>query len=197
MEPFIVLRSKATPLDRVNVDTDQIVPKQFLKLINRTGFGKYLFYDWRFDMDGKPRSDFVLNNPKYSRRQILLTRNNFGSGSSREHAVWAILDYGFKAIIAPSFADIFYTNCLKNGILPVRLPEFEVDYLFSEEDLYIEIDLAKQIVIAGSHNMHFEIDNFYKKLLLEGLDSVGLTLQLEDYIARYERHKQMFALHSN
>jgi 3-isopropylmalate/(R)-2-methylmalate dehydratase small subunit len=196
VEPFIVLRSKATPLDRVNVDTDQIVPKQFLKLINRTGFGKYLFYDWRFDTDAKPRSDFVLNNPKYSSRQILLTRNNFGSGSSREHAVWAILDYGFKAIIAPSFADIFYTNCLKNGILPVRLPEFEVDYLFSEEDLYIEIDLAKQIVIAGSHNMHFEIDNFYKKLLLEGLDSVGLTLQLEDYIARYERHKQMFALHS-
>jgi 3-isopropylmalate/(R)-2-methylmalate dehydratase small subunit len=196
VEPFIVLRSKATPLDRVNVDTDQIVPKQFLKLINRTGFGKYLFYDWRFDTDGKPRSDFVLNNPKYSSRQILLTRNNFGSGSSREHAVWAILDYGFKAIIAPSFADIFYTNCLKNGILPVRLPDFEVDYLFSEEDLYIEIDLAKQIVIAGSHNMHFEIDNFYKKLLLEGLDSVGLTLQLEDYIARYERHKQMFALHS-
>jgi 3-isopropylmalate/(R)-2-methylmalate dehydratase small subunit len=197
VEPFIVLRSKATPLDRVNVDTDQIVPKQFLKLINRTGFGKYLFYDWRFDMDGKPRSDFVLNNPKYSHRQILLTRNNFGSGSSREHAVWAILDYGFKAIIAPSFADIFYTNCLKNGILPVRLPDYEVDYLFSEEDLYIEIDLAKQIAIAGSHNMHFEIDNFHKKLLLEGLDSVGLTLQLEDYIARYERHKQMFALHSN
>jgi 3-isopropylmalate/(R)-2-methylmalate dehydratase small subunit len=193
----MVLRSKATPLDRVNVDTDQIVPKQFLKLINRTGFGKYLFYDWRFDTDGKPRSDFVLNNPKYSGRQILLTRNNFGSGSSREHAVWAILDYGFKAIIAPSFADIFYTNCLKNGILPVRLPDYEVDNLFSEEDLYIEIDLAKQIVIAGSRSMHFEIDNFHKKLLLEGLDSIGLTLQLEDYIARYERHKQMFALHSN
>jgi 3-isopropylmalate/(R)-2-methylmalate dehydratase small subunit len=197
VEPFIVLRSKATPLDRVNVDTDQIVPKQFLKLINRTGFGKYLFYDWRFDTDGKPRNDFVLNNPKYSSRQILLTRNNFGSGSSREHAVWAILDYGFKAIIAPSFADIFYTNCLKNGILPVRLPDYEVEYLFSDEDLYIEIDLARQIVIAGSHNMHFEIDNFYKKLLLEGLDSIGMTLQLEDYIARYERHKQMFALHSN
>jgi len=197
VEPFIVLRSKATPIDRVNVDTDQIVPKQFLKLINRTGFGKYLFYDWRFDTDGKPRSDFVLNNPKYSGRQILLTRNNFGSGSSREHAVWAIFDYGFKAIIAPSFADIFYTNCLKNGILPVRLPDYEVDNLFSEEDLYIEIDLAKQIVIAGSHSMQFEIDNFHKKLLLEGLDSIGLTLQLEDYIARYERHKQMFALHSN
>jgi 3-isopropylmalate/(R)-2-methylmalate dehydratase small subunit len=191
-----VLRSKATPLDRVNVDTDQIVPKQFLKLINRTGFGKYLFYDWRFDMDGKPRSDFVLNNPQYSSRQILLTRDNFGSGSSREHAVWAILDYGFKAIIAPSFADIFYNNCLKNGILPVRLPDYEVDYLFSDEDLYIEIDLAGQTVIAGSHNMHFEIDSFHKKLLFEGLDSIGLTLQLEDYISRYERHKRMFALHS-
>jgi 3-isopropylmalate/(R)-2-methylmalate dehydratase small subunit len=197
VEPFIVLRSKATPLDRVNVDTDQIVPKQFLKLVNRTGFGKYLFYDWRFDMHGKPRSDFVLNNPKYSSRQILLTRDNFGSGSSREHAVWAILDYGFKAIIAPSFADIFYDNCLKNGILPVRLPDYEVDYLFSDEDLYIEIDLAKQIVTAGPHTMHFEIDNFHKKLLLEGLDSIGLTLQLEEYIARYERQKQMFALHDN
>src|ERR671924_103772 len=127
MEPFTALKSKATPLDRVNVDTDQIVPKQFLKLVNRTGFGKYLFYDWRFDTDGKPRNDFVLNNPKYSSRQILLTRDNFGSGSSREHAVWAILDYGFKAIIAPSFADIFYNNCLRNGLLPVVLPEPTVD----------------------------------------------------------------------
>lgn len=193
----MVLRSKATPLDRVNVDTDQIVPKQFLKLVNRTGFGKYLFYDWRFDMDGKPRSDFVLNNPQYSGRHILLTRDNFGSGSSREHAVWAILDYGFKAIIAPSFADIFYNNCLKNGILPVRLPDYEVDYLFNNEDLYIEIDLAKQTVTASLHTMHFDIDNFHKKLLLEGLDSIGLTLQLEDYIARYETQKQMFALHGN
>ncbi len=134
MEPFILLRSKATPLDRVNVDTDQIVPKQFLKLVNRTGFGKYLFYDWRFDMDGKPKRDFVLNNPKYSSRQILLARDNFGSGSSREHAAWAILDFGFRAIIAPSFADIFYSNCLKNGILPVRLPDYEVEYLFRNEE---------------------------------------------------------------
>ncbi|MDQ3808543.1 MAG: 3-isopropylmalate dehydratase small subunit [Thermoproteota archaeon] len=195
MEPFIVVRSKSTPLDRVNVDTDQIVPKQFLKLVNRTGFGKYLFYDWRFDTDGKSRSDFVLNNPKYSGRQILLTRDNFGSGSSREHAAWALLDYGFKAILAPSFADIFYNNCLKNGILPVRLPHSEIDYLFNNEDLNIEIDFAKQKVTAGLHTMYFEIDNFHKKLLLEGLDSIGLTLQLEDYIAKYERQKQrMFAL---
>ncbi|MDQ3882373.1 MAG: 3-isopropylmalate dehydratase small subunit, partial [Thermoproteota archaeon] len=168
-----MLRSKATPLDRVNVDTDQIVPKQFLKLVNRSGFGKYLFYDWRFDMGGKPRADFVLNNPKYSNRQILLTRDNFGSGSSREHAVWAIVDYGFKAIIAPSFADIFYNNCLKNGALPVRLPSYEVNYLFSDDYLSIEIDLAKQSVTAGQHTMHFEIDSFHKKLILEGLDSIG------------------------
>jgi 3-isopropylmalate/(R)-2-methylmalate dehydratase small subunit len=194
VEPFKVLRSKATPLDRVNVDTDQIVPKQFLKLVNRTGFGKYLFYDWRFDADGKPKTDFVLNNPKYSNRQILLARDNFGSGSSREHAVWAIADYGFKAIIAPSFADIFYNNCLRNGILPVRLVSSEVDYLFSDDDLHIEIDLANQTVKAGSNTMFFEINNFHKKLLLEGLDNIGLTMQLEDYIARYERYNQMSAL---
>ena len=197
MEPFVSLRSRATPLDRVNVDTDQIVPKQFLKLVNRTGFGKYLFYDWRFDMDGKQKRDFVLNDPKYSGRQILLARDNFGSGSSREHAAWAILDYGFRAIIAPSFADIFYNNCLKNGILPVRLADYEVEYLFRNEDLYVEIDLAKQTVTAGNHKIHFAIDKFHKKLLLEGLDSIGLTLQLEDYIASYESQKQMFTLLSN
>ncbi|MFL6482262.1 MAG: 3-isopropylmalate dehydratase small subunit [Nitrososphaera sp.] len=197
MEPFNVLRSKATPLDRVNVDTDQIVPKQFLKLVNRTGFGKYLFYDWRFDMDGKPKTDFVLNNPKYSDRQILLARDNFGSGSSREHAVWAIADYGFKAIIAPSFADIFYNNCLRNGILPVRLVASEVDYLFSDDDFYIDIDLAAQTVTAGSNTMYFEINNFHKNLLLEGLDNIGLTMQLEDYISRYERYNQMFALNGS
>lgn len=193
MEPFTMLKSRATPLDRVNVDTDQIVPKQFLKLVNRTGFGKYLFYDWRFDREGKPRSDFVLNNPKYAGRQILLARDNFGSGSSREHAAWAILDYGFRAVIAPSFADIFYNNCFKNGILPVRLRPDEVDYLFKDEDLDIEIDLAKQLVVAGGRNMHFDIDEFRKKLLLDGLDSIGLTLQFEQQIANYERHRQMFA----
>jgi len=197
MEPFTLLRSKATPLDRINVDTDQIVPKQFLKLVNRTGFGKFLFYDWRFGVDGKPKKDFVLNDPKYSRRQILLARDNFGSGSSREHAAWAILDFGFRAIIAPSFADIFYSNCLQNGILPVRLPNYEVEYLFKRDDLYIEIDLEKQTVTADNHKMRFEIDRFHKKLLLEGLDNIGLTLHFEDYISKYEREKQMFALHTN
>jgi 3-isopropylmalate/(R)-2-methylmalate dehydratase small subunit len=193
VEPFTALRSKATPLDRVNVDTDQIVPKQFLKLVSRTGFGKYLFYDWRFDRDGRPRGDFVLNNPKYSGRQIMLARDNFGSGSSREHAAWAILDYGFRAVIAPSFADIFYNNCFKNGILPARLSPDEVDYLFKNEDLEIEIDLAKQLVVAGGRRMHFEVDGFRKKLLLEGLDSIGLTMQLEGDIVKYERQRQMFA----
>jgi len=192
VEPFTTLRSKATPLDRINVDTDQIVPKQFLKLVNRTGFGKYLFYDWRFDRDGKPRADFVLNNLKYEGRQILLARDNFGSGSSREHAAWAILDYGFRAVIAPSFADIFYNNCFKNGILPARLSSDEVDYLFKNEDLQLEIDLAKQLVVVGGRKMYFELDEFRKKLLFEGLDSIGLTMQFDDRIANYERQRQMF-----
>jgi 3-isopropylmalate/(R)-2-methylmalate dehydratase small subunit len=193
VDPFTVLKSKATPLDRVNVDTDQIVPKQFLKLVNRTGFGKYLFYDWRFDRDGRPKSDFVLNNPKYSGRQIMLARDNFGSGSSREHAAWAILDYGFRAVIAPSFADIFYNNCFKNGILPARLKPDEVDFLFRNEDLDIEIDLARQLVVAGGRKMHFEVDEFRKKLLLEGLDSIGLTLQFKEHIAKYESQNQTLA----
>lgn len=187
-----MLNSKATPLDRVNVDTDQIVPKQFLKLVSRAGFGKYLFYDWRFDKDGKPRQDFVLNDPKYAGRQILLTRDNFGSGSSREHAAWALLDYGFRAVIAPSFADIFYQNCFKNGVLPVRLAPEEVDYLF-KNDVEIEVDLARQSVCAGDRVMRFEVDDFRKKLLLEGLDSIGLTLQLEADIAMYEREWQSFS----
>jgi 3-isopropylmalate/(R)-2-methylmalate dehydratase small subunit len=192
MEAFTILKSKATPLDRVNVDTDQIVPKQFLKLVNRDGFGKYLFYDWRFQ-DGKPRNEFVLNNPKYSGRRIMLARENFGSGSSREHAAWAILDYGFKAVIAPSFADIFYNNCFKNGILPVRLNPDEVEFLFKNEDIDIEIDLVQQLVAAGGRKMHFEVDGFRKKLLLEGLDTIGLTLQLEDHIGRYESLNRVYA----
>ncbi|UVS69894.1 3-isopropylmalate dehydratase small subunit [Nitrososphaera viennensis] len=193
MEPFTVLKSKATPLDRVNVDTDQIVPKQFLKLVSRTGFGQYLFYDWRFDAEGRPRPGFVLNDPRYKGRQILLARDNFGSGSSREHAAWAILDYGFRAVIAPSFADIFYNNCFKNGVLPVRLAAKDVDYLFQNGDVEIEIDLTKQVVKAGQKTMHFDIDEFRKKLLLEGLDSIGLTLKLENEISMYERERQAFA----
>ena len=193
MEPFAPVTSRAVPLDLVNVDTDQIVPKQFLKLVSRTGFGHYLFYDWRFDSEGRPRKDFVLNDSKYSGRQILLARDNFGSGSSREHAAWAILDYGFRAVIAPSFADIFYNNCFKNGVLPVRLAPEEVEYLF-KNDPEMTIDLGRQTVVtADGKAMRFEVDGFRKQLLLEGLDSIGLTMQLESHIARYEEKQQPFA----
>lgn len=186
MESFALLRSKAVPLDRVNVDTDQIVPKQFLKLTTKSGYGRYLFHDWRFDAEGNSKNDFVLNNSKYGGRQILVTRDNFGSGSSREHAAWALLDYGFHALIAPSFADIFYNNCIKNGILPVRLAAKDVDYLFENDDLEIVIDLPRQAVSAGEMNASFEIDEFRKTLLLEGLDSIGLTLKLSNHISTYE-----------
>ena len=188
-----MLKSRAVPLDRLNVDTDQIVPKQFLKLVKRSGFGQYLFYNWRFYEDGKPRMDFILNDPRYEGRKILLTRDNFGSGSSREHAAWAIVDYGFRALLAPSFADIFYNNCFKNGILPVRLAASEVDYLFQNDNLEIEIDLARQVVKTSLGEMKFEIDRFRKKLLLEGLDNIDLTLQFESKILDYELNRQTFA----
>ena len=165
------------------------MPKQFLKLTTRAGYGKYLFNDWRFDAEGNPREDFVLNNPRYQNRQVLLTRENFGSGSSREHAAWALLDYGFRALIAPSFADIFFNNCIKNGILPVRLAAFDVDYLFENEDLEIVIDLPSQTVSAGNINSPFEIDDFRKNILLKGLDSISLTLKLDSYISAYEASK--------
>jgi 3-isopropylmalate/(R)-2-methylmalate dehydratase small subunit len=193
MEPFRIIKSKATPLDMVNVDTDQIIPKQFLKLVQKSGYGRYLFYDWRFDKDGRPKSNFVLNDPKYTGRQILLTRDNFGSGSSREHAAWAILDYGFRAVIAPSFADIFYNNCFKNGILPVRLSHEEVDFMFiNADDVDIEIDLSNQQIIMGPKSMNFEIDESRKNTLLEGLDEIGITLQFDPQITEYERRNSKF-----
>ena len=191
MEPIRIIKSKAIPLDMVNVDTDQIIPKQFLKLIQKTGYGKYLFYDWRFNSDGKLRDDFVLNHAKYSGRQILLARDNFGSGSSREHAAWALRDYGFKVIIAPSFADIFYSNCLKNGILPIRLYHQEIDYLFQNIDkIELEISLPEQkITVTDSINsrvVRFEVEGSKKKVLLDGLDEIGITLQFDRYITEYE-----------
>jgi 3-isopropylmalate/(R)-2-methylmalate dehydratase small subunit len=190
LEPFKTIISKAVPLDFVNVDTDQIIPKQFLKLIHKTGYGKYLFFDWRFDAEGNLKKNFVLNDPKYNDRQILLTRDNFGVGSSREHAAWAIADYGFKAIIAPSFADIFYNNCLKNGILPVKLTHSEVEFLFMiSEKEEIEIDLGKQIVKGGSKAMHFAMDEYKKEALLKGLDEIGITLRLDQQISEYEKNK--------
>ena len=198
MEPFRIIKSKATPLDMVNVDTDQIVPKQFLKLVQKTGYGRYLFYDWRFDKNGKLKSDFVLNDPKYAGRQILLTRDNFGSGSSREHAVWAILDYGFRAVIAPSFADIFYNNCFKNGILPIRLSHKEVDFMFlNADDVDIEVDLSNQQVMVGPKIMNFEVDESRKKKLLEGLDEIGITLQFDSQITEYEKRNSKFITSHN
>jgi 3-isopropylmalate/(R)-2-methylmalate dehydratase small subunit len=194
MEPLRVIKSKAIPLDMVNIDTDQIIPKQFLKLVHRTGYGKYLFYDWRFDKDGKPKDDFVLNYPKYAGRQILLTRDNFGSGSSREHAAWAIHDYGLKAIIASSFADIFYNNCFKNGLLPIRIDQTEVEYLFSKvEEMEIEINLPKQKIITTNttnpRTIHFEIEESKKKILLEGLDEIGITMHFDRFITEYESRR--------
>jgi 3-isopropylmalate/(R)-2-methylmalate dehydratase small subunit len=190
MEPIRIIKSKAATLDMANIDTDQIIPKQFLKLVQRTGYGKYLFYDWRFDKNGKLKPNFVLNDPKYQGREILVTRDNFGSGSSREHAVWALEDYGFKAIIAPSFADIFYSNCFKNGILPIKLNASDVEYLFKDaDDEEIKIDLAVQEVIVAHKILHFQIDESRKKKLLEGLDDIDITLKMESQIAEYEKKK--------
>jgi 3-isopropylmalate/(R)-2-methylmalate dehydratase small subunit len=190
MEPIRIIKSKATPLDMANIDTDQIIPKQFLKLIQKTGYGKYLFYDWRFDKNGKLKPNFVLNDPKYQGREILVTRDNFGSGSSREHAVWALEDYGFKAIIAPSFADIFYSNCFKNGILPIKLNASDVEYLIRDaDDEEIKIDLAAQQVLVAHKILHFQIDESRKQKLLEGLDDIDITLNMESQIAEYEKKK--------
>ena len=189
MEKFKTIKSIAIPFDKVNVDTDQIIPKQFLKLVQKTGFGQYLFYDWRFEKDGKPRADFVLNNPKYRGSRILLTLDNFGCGSSREHATWALLDYGFTVIIAPSFADIFYNNCFKNGILPVKIDNKTLDMLFNNPS-EIEVDLEKQTIKTNDMTITFEIENHRKKTLLEGLDDITITLQYEDKISQYEKKSQ-------
>lgn len=188
MEPFKKIKSIVTPLDKVNVDTDQIIPKQFLKLVQKTGFGQYLFYDWRFENGNKPREDFVLNNPKYCDSKILLTKDNFGCGSSREHAAWALLDYGFRVVIAPSFADIFYNNCFKNGILPIRLDSQSVKKLFKNSS-EIEVDLQNQTITTDGIAIPFEIENHRKKTLLEGLDDIAITLQYEDKITLYEKSK--------
>lgn len=188
MEKFKTIKSIATPLDKVNVDTDQIVPKQFLKLVQKTGFGQYLFYDWRFTKDGKPKEDFVLNDSKYENSRILLTRDNFGCGSSREHAAWALLDYGFTVVISTSFADIFYNNCFKNGILPIKIDNKDLDALFQTRS-EIEIDLENQTIKTNELTIHFEIEDHRKKTLLEGLDDIAITLQYEDKISRYEKSK--------
>ncbi len=190
MEPFKKVKSIITPLDKVNVDTDQIVPKQFLKLIHKSGFGKFLFYNWRYDENENVKSGFVLNDSKYDNSKILVTGNNFGCGSSREHAVWALLDYGFSVVIAPSFADIFFSNCFKNGVLPISLDQKIVENLQQELDT-IEVDLEKQIIKTCSEEISFEIDPYKKKILLEGLDDIAQTLQFEDKISDFEKQSKI------
>ncbi|TNJ10430.1 3-isopropylmalate dehydratase small subunit [Aeromonas veronii] len=180
------------PLDSANVDTDAIIPKQFLQKVNRIGFGKHLFHDWRFldDAGQQPNPEFVLNQPQFAGASILLARENFGCGSSREHAPWALADYGFKTIIAPSFADIFYGNAINNGMVPVRLKEEEVDALFQlvavQPGIEIEVDLEANQVRAGELSFGFEIDEFRRYCLLNGLDAIGLTLQHEAAISAFE-----------
>ncbi|MBI2487669.1 MAG: 3-isopropylmalate dehydratase small subunit [Deltaproteobacteria bacterium] len=191
MEPFKTITGIVAPLDRVNVDTDQIIPKQFLKRIERTGFGEFLFYDWRYSDGEKPNPEFILNQKRYKEATILITRNNFGCGSSREHAPWALKDYGFNVIIAPSFADIFFSNCFKNGMLPVVLPGSIVEELFQKvlanEGYSLTVDLEFQTLTDNKGwVIKFQIDTFKKKCLLEGLDDIGLTLQHEKKIMDYE-----------
>jgi 3-isopropylmalate/(R)-2-methylmalate dehydratase small subunit len=189
MKAFKKVRSQLIPLDIANVDTDQIIPKQFLKLVQKSGYGNYLFYDWRFNPDGSLKNVFVLNNPKYAGREVLLVRENFGCGSSREHAVWALFDYGFKVILGPSFADIFYNNCFKTGVLPIILRQNDIEHLFNNSENFVEIDLMEQRVNVNERSIRFQIDPMRKKMLLEGLDEIGFTLQFEVHIARYEKQK--------
>ena len=193
MEPFVKLTGIVAPVDRMNVDTDQIIPKQFLKRVERTGYEEALFYDWRFLEDGKTLNpEFEMNAPRYKGAGILLARDNFGCGSSREHAPWALHDYGIRCILAPSFADIFYNNCFNNGMLPIRLPGDVVDALFAEvrakEGYGLTVDLESQTIVQpDGTSIAFDIDPSLKDRLLNGLDQVGLTLQHEDKIAAYEQ----------
>jgi len=197
MTPFHSHTGLVAPLDRANVDTDQIIPKQFLKRIERTGFGEFLFHDWRFRQSGELDSSFVLNEPRYSGASILVAGKNFGCGSSREHAPWALADFGFRAIIAPSFADIFANNCLKNGLLPVVLKEEEVAVIMenarSLDEYELTIDLEQRRVTDDKNfSTSFVIDDFQRHCLMEGLDDIALTLLLADDIAAYERRRPVF-----
>jgi len=189
MEKFELLKGIAAPLEMINVDTDMIIPKQFLKTIKRSGLGKNLFHELRYDIQGNIKNDFVLNWDPYKQASILVAGDNFGCGSSREHAPWSLLDFGFKCIIAPSFADIFYNNCFKNGILPIRLDQKTVDVLMDQanQKKQLTINLKDQLIVLEDGNMiEFQIDPFRKKCLLEGLDDIGLTLQKKEKIDQYE-----------
>ena len=194
MQKFTVLTAVAAPLPIVNVDTDMIIPKQFLKTIRRTGLGSSLFFEMRYLEDGSENPQFVLNQPAWRKAEILVTGDNFGCGSSREHAPWALLDFGIRCVIAPSFADIFYNNCFKNGILPIALPQAEVDRLMDDArrgaNATVSVDLAKQEIRGPDGGViRFEIDPFRKHCLLNGLDDIGLTLEKQDHIDAYERRR--------
>jgi 3-isopropylmalate dehydratase/3-isopropylmalate/(R)-2-methylmalate dehydratase small subunit len=195
MQPFTDLHAKAAPLDLANVDTDQIIPKQFLKTVEREGLGKGLFYDLRFDANEQPRPDFVLNDPRFAGAAVLIAGDNFGCGSSREHAPWALLDYGVRCVIAPSFADIFYNNCFQNGLLPIALPDAAVKALMDEAkggNHVFSIDLASQTVTAPSgQTFQFDIDPSRKEKMLKGLDSIGETLQHATDIDAYEARQSL------
>ena len=191
MEKFKTLTATAAPMPLVNIDTDMIIPKQFLKTIKRTGLGKHLFSDMRYDEDGAEIGDFVLNKPAYRNAGILVAGDNFGCGSSREHAPWALLDFGFKVVIAPDFADIFYNNCFKNGILPIKLPQEDVDKLMDDAErganATVTVNLENQEITGPDGGViKFEMDPFRKTCLLEGLDDIGLTLKKESAITAYE-----------
>ena len=189
MEKFELLKGIAAPLEMINVDTDMIIPKQFLKTIKRSGLGKNLFHELRYDIQGNIKNDFVLNWDPYKQASILVAGDNFGCGSSREHAPWSLLDFGFKCIVAPSFADIFYNNCFKNGILPIKLDQNKVEILMEEANKkhQLTINLEDQkIILENDNTIGFEIDPFRKKCLLEGLDDIGLTLQKKEKIDQYE-----------
>ena len=195
MQPFVTHTGIVSPLDRANVDTDQIIPKQFLKRIERTGFGQFLFFDWRFLADGTPNPEFELNRPVVAGASVLLARRNFGCGSSREHAPWALADYGFKVVIAPTFADIFFNNCFQNGMLPIRLAEEDVDELFRRARVAeatgspyrLRVDLPACVVTDDAgFSRSFTVDPFRKRCLLEGLDDIGLSLQHADEITAWE-----------
>ena len=190
MKPFVKTVSIITPLDKVNVDTDQIIPKQFLKLIQKSGFGKFLFFNWRYDENEQLKPDFVLNDSKYSNSEILVAGDNFGCGSSREHAVWALQDYGFKVIIAPSFADIFFSNCFKNGILPISLEQSMVEKLQSVLT-NVEVDLENQTIKFNDELVSFNIDPHKKKILLEGLDDIAQTNHYEEKISEFEKNSKI------
>jgi 3-isopropylmalate/(R)-2-methylmalate dehydratase small subunit len=192
MRPFTTHTGLVASMDRSNVDTDQIIPKQFLKRVERTGFGQFLFFDWRYLDDGSNNPKFELNRPEYRGASILLVRRNFGCGSSREHAPWALEDYGFRVLLAPSFADIFYNNCFKNGLLPIKLDEAVIDELFARaaahQSYKLTVDLEKGIIAdAFGLSLKFEVDAFRRHCLLQGLDDIGMTLEHEPKIAAYEQ----------